>query len=111
MAALHLINGCCAIDHPLCDRCVVDTFAQLRGTAACRGEVWAMSLATRVPRSIPWPAAGSEKVLAIARDKVRDLTKDERLLEKLAVELARWAARWWSAPASVPLADARRQRT
>jgi len=98
VADSHLINGCCEVDKPLCDHCVVDTFAQLRGTAACRGEVWAMTLASRRPRSTPWPT-GSEKVLAIARRKVRDLTKDDRLLECLAVELARWAARWWSSPA------------
>lgn len=96
MAAVNVVNDCCSID-ALCERCRADTFAQLRGVAACRGEVWAMELEKRIPRSEPWPS-GSDKVLAIARLKVRDLTADAGLAELLAAELARWAERWWSTP-------------
>lgn len=86
----------CARDQ-LCDRCVDDAFAQLRGVAACRGEVWAMDVARRCPRAQPWPA--TERVRAIARRKVGDLSSDARLAERLAGELERWAARWWQAAA------------
>lgn len=84
----------CARDQ-LCDRCVDDAFAQLRGVAACRGEVWAMAVAKTCPRTRPWPC--SERARAIARRKVADLAADERLCARLASELERWAARWWAA--------------
>ncbi len=91
-----LINGCCHPSKPLCDRCVDDCFKQLGGTAACRGEFWAMDLAKDPKlRAQPWPGA-TDKVMRIARQKCADLTRDERLLEQLAAELARWAERWWS---------------
>ncbi|MBA3457679.1 MAG: hypothetical protein H0T42_31645 [Deltaproteobacteria bacterium] len=80
----------------MCDRCVADSFAQLRGVAACRGEVWAMSVAERCRRSQPWPA--SDRATAIAQRKIADLTSDSRLAELLGRELVRWAARWWNAP-------------
>jgi len=77
----------------MCDRCVADSFAQLRGVAACRGEVWAMSLVDRCSRAQPWPA--TERATAIAQRKVADLTSDARLGDLLVRELMRWAARWW----------------
>jgi len=80
----------------LCDRCVADSFAQLRGVAACRGEVWAMAVAERCGRHQPWPA--SVRATAIAQRKVADLTSDSRLAEMLVRELTRWAARWWNVP-------------
>jgi hypothetical protein len=83
----------CARD-ALCDRCVEDAFAQLRGVAACRGEVWAMTVAKTCRRDRPWPC--TERSRAIARRKVDDLCADERLAARLADELARWAARWWN---------------
>jgi hypothetical protein len=73
----------------LCDQCVDDGFAQLRGVAACRGEYWAAHLPAS---SRPWNAA---KAIAIARLKVADLARDPRLLERLAAELVRWAQRRW----------------
>lgn len=82
----------------LCDRCVDDVFAQLRGVAACRGEVWAMNLARRCRRDLPWPAFEG-RTRELARAKISDLTGDPRLAERLARELASWAARWWTAPA------------
>jgi len=83
----------CARDQ-LCDRCVEDAFAQLRGVAACRGEVWAMAVAKQCPRTRPWPC--SARARAIARRKVGDLSADARLAERLAGEVERWAARWWT---------------
>ncbi|MBA3392127.1 MAG: hypothetical protein H0T89_05755 [Deltaproteobacteria bacterium] len=85
----------CARDE-LCDRCLDDAFAQLRGVAACRGEVWAMDVARQVPRTRPWPA--TDRATSIARRKVGDLSSDPRLAARLAAELERWAARWWSGP-------------
>lgn len=80
----------------LCPLCYSGAFANLRGTSACRGEVWAQRVARVVDRALPWPPHAG-KAAAIARDKVADLTLDPRLLEALAMELARWAARWWRA--------------
>ena len=82
----------CARDQ-LCDRCVDDAFAQLRGVAACRGEVWAMDVARTCTRTRPWPS--TERARAIARRKVSDLCTDPRLRSRLAGELERWAVRWW----------------
>ncbi|MBA3821275.1 MAG: hypothetical protein H0X17_20495 [Deltaproteobacteria bacterium] len=87
-----MLCGCARVE--LCDRCVDDAFAQLRGVAACRGEVWAMDVARRCARTQPWPT--SERAQAIARRKVDDLASDARLTEKLAREVAHWAARWWA---------------
>lgn len=53
-----------------------------------------MAVGRHVDRAQPWPD-GSDRVLAIARSKVADLTRDERGRDRLAGELARWAARWW----------------
>ena len=78
----------------LCELCFLGAWDNLRGTAATRGEVWAMRVAERVSRSRPWPS-GSDRVLEIARSKVVDLSRDPRLRERLALELARWAERWW----------------
>jgi len=80
----------------LCDRCVDDGLAHLRGVAACRGERWALTVAARCPRlrGRPWPAYDG-RAAELARRKVADLTRDDRLRELLAVELAAWAARRW----------------
>lgn len=84
----------------MCDVHRAGQFEQLRGVVACRGEVWADEIAAKAPqlRCEPWPS-GSEKVVAIARTKVADLTRDPQLLEQLAAELARWAERRWRATA------------
>jgi len=79
----------------LCDRCVADTFAQLCGVAACRGEAWAGSVRRRVPARGPWPAHGGREA-EIARRKVTDLTRDTRLGELLVAELSCWAAKRWA---------------
>ena len=61
-----------------------------------------MAVALIRDRSRPWrPHDGRAAELAL--EKVRDLTKDMRLLEQLAAELARWAARWCSTPPTSPL--------
>ena len=79
----------------LCRLCFEGAFANLRGTSACRGEVWAQRVAQVIDRKRPWPSHDG-KAAAIARDKVADLAIDPRLREELAAELARWAARWWT---------------
>ena len=83
----------CPREH-LCERCNDDAFAQLRGVAACRGEVWAMDVARRAPFARPWPAYEG-RAADLARGKVGDLTSDPALADRLARELAHWAARWW----------------
>jgi hypothetical protein len=87
--------GCCSRDQ-LCDRCLEDALAQLRGVAACRGEYWARSVASRVARTKPWPAYEG-RCASIAREKVDDLGRDARLREELARLCVHWAARWWAA--------------
>jgi hypothetical protein len=86
--------GCCSRDQ-LCDRCLADALAQLRGVAACRGEYWARTVSTRVARSKPWPSYEG-RCRTIARSKVDDLGRDERLREELARLCVFWAARWWT---------------
>jgi hypothetical protein len=73
---------------------VENWFMQLKGVCACRGESWAEDLASRVRTRQQWPS-GSERVMVIARVKVEDLARDERLRERLAVELVEWAAKRW----------------
>jgi hypothetical protein len=77
----------------LCDDCVSEQFAQLRGTAQCCGENWARAVATVIPIDRPWP--NTEKQRAGALRKVQDLTRDARLRELLADEVTVGAARWW----------------
>lgn len=80
----------------LCDACVADSFAQLRGVAASRGTHWAERVwprAHRAERSSPWP--GTERARRMAVVRVADLTRDARLGELLADELAAWAAKRW----------------
>ena len=79
----------------MCTRCNDDAFAQLRGVAACRGEVWAMDVARRCALARAWPAFEG-KAATLARGKVTDLASDPALLDRLARELAHWAARWWT---------------
>lgn len=75
---------------------MADWFAQLRGTAACRGERWANTIWPRVhraARSSTWPATERARTMAIVR--VADLSADQRIRQALADELEAWAARRW----------------
>lgn len=83
----------CPRDH-LCPLCLAGAFDNLRGTAACRGTLWAESVAQKVSSGRPWPPYAG-KVAELARAKVGDLTSDPRLLEMLAAECAGWAAKRW----------------
>ncbi len=83
----------CTLDR-YCEPYRDDMFACLAGVAARRGEVWAESVARRCGRTRPWPFTPTAD--AIARRKIADLTRDERLLGQLAREVQRYAARWWS---------------
>ena len=51
-------------------------------------------MADRVPRKQPWPAYEG-RCKAIARDKVRDLGRDEPLREELTRLCVVWASRSW----------------
>ena len=73
---------------------MAEQHAQLAGVAQCRGEAWARAIAEVVAVDRPWPH--SEKMLAIARRKVGDLTRDARLAEILVDEVVRGAERWWN---------------
>lgn len=81
----------------LCDPCREQSFLQLKGTAARRGEAWAEGIEGYRDRAWP-PFVG--RVAELARAKVADLTRDERLRESLAMELWRWAAKRWASGAS-----------
>ena len=83
-------HGC----SPLCDICLAEQLAQLRGVAQCRGEAWARAIAEVIPIDRPWPH--TEKMRAIARRKVGDMTRDERLGDLLVDELVFGAERWWN---------------
>ncbi len=83
-------HGC----DPLCDQCVAEQLSQLSGTAQCRGEEWARSIARVCPIDKPWPH--TDHMLEIAARKVRDLTQDERLRELLIAEVVLGAERWWN---------------
>lgn len=84
----------------LCDTCRAGLFDNLRGVAACRADAWVDSmLRRRVRTDQPWPGY-TPVVSAIARRKVLDLTKDEKLRALLAAELAAWAAKRWATYAS-----------
>jgi hypothetical protein len=77
---------CCTDRSNLCERCAADLFACLKGTAACRGEYWARSVARRCPslRSRAWPRTPKSRGLVL--DRVHDLTRDSRLRARLADE-------------------------
>jgi hypothetical protein len=103
--------ACCARDQ-LCDRCLHDNLAQLRGVAACRGEYWARCTAMRTSQRRPWPDYEG-RCAQIARDKVSDLGRDERLQDALARLVVEWAARWWeqNQPASTACRSRHRSPT
>jgi len=88
--------GCCPRDQ-LCDRCVADALAQLRGVAACRGAFWAVRVGERVRHGRPWPSYDDPKCRAIALSKVADLAVDDRLRDHLACIVNAWATRRWTA--------------
>jgi predicted GNAT family N-acyltransferase len=84
--------GCA--DDDLCDACVESRLAELRAIAARRGEEWADDIARKIHRSEPWPETPTMQ--AMARVRVADLTRDERLREQLAAEALAWAKRRWA---------------
>jgi hypothetical protein len=87
--------GCpCQREPALCDDCVSEQLAQLKGVAQCRGESWAHAVATVVPVDRPWPSTDKQRAGALR--KVQDLTRDARLRELLADEVTAGAARWWN---------------
>lgn len=91
----HSVVLCPCPRDALCGPCRASLFAQLKGTAACRGEAWAERVARQVPQSRVWPPHEG-RAAELARGLVRDLTRDAKLLDMLAAELAWWAARRWS---------------
>lgn len=99
--------ACCVDRTALCDRCLDEQLAQLRGVAACRGDNWAVSVAARVARRDPWPEYEG-RVRGLARMKVRDLANDERLREQLARACYEHAVRRWNALSDKPPGIVRR---
>ncbi len=88
--------GCpCQATEALCDRCLDEQLSQLAGAAQARGHDWCGSLLNVIPVSKPWPAT-TERMRAIARRKVSDLTRDARLRELLAGEVICGAERRWN---------------
>jgi len=85
--------GCCERSK-LCDRCLADELAHLRGVAACRGEAWSTSVAARIASRDPWPDfIGKARELAFK--KTADLARDDRLHEQLAIVCHNWAVTRW----------------
>lgn len=80
-----------------CDECVAMLHAQLGGVAMARGIRWAHRVREQVGNSPAWPAWNeSEKVRAIARKKVADISGDERLGRLLERDCYEEAARTWA---------------
>ena len=79
---------------PLCDACIEEHVQWWRGVCQCRGEAWARAIAAVIPIDRPWPR--TERMRAIARRKVDDLTTDGRLAELLVVDVVLGAERWWN---------------
>jgi hypothetical protein len=90
----HSVVLCGCPSNAMCDRCREQSFMQLKGTAACRGEAWADRVALEVARDRAWPSFVG-RVAELARGKVADLSRDPQLRESLAMELWQWAARRW----------------
>jgi hypothetical protein len=84
----------CRATAALCDRCVADGFAQLRGVAANRGHWGVDDVLARVRTRDPW--IDGARARAWARRRVADLTRDGRLHELLAAEAGRAAAKRWA---------------
>jgi hypothetical protein len=93
---------CCCSSDALCEICLSGRFAQLRGVAACRAHQWVLDLSQRIS-GVQRPT-GSAKMLGIARLKIADLGRDERLLDMLARECAAAAEREWRVVATGALA-------
>jgi hypothetical protein len=78
----------------LCDSCRHDFRGFFKGVAACRGSVWASSVAKRIEVRAPWPPyAGKCRHIAIG--KVSDLTTDVLLRDELARVVWTYAVRSW----------------
>lgn len=85
----------CGKQPPLCDACVAADIDHLRGVARSRGMAWAQDVARELPnRKTPWPPFDG-KCARIARLKVLNLSRDDRVREQLARECHSDAARWW----------------
>ena len=83
----------CGCD-PLCDACIEQHLSWYRGIAYNRGERWARAIAEVIPIEKTWPT--TEKMRAIARRRVDDLARDQRLLELLTDLAIEGAATWWN---------------
>jgi hypothetical protein len=83
----------CPSDRLCCD-CRENDLGFLRGTASCRGSVWASKVSEQTHRRDPWPAYDG-RCRTIALRKVRDLTSDEPLREMLARIVHESAVRSW----------------
>lgn len=80
----------------LCGPCLTANIEAMHGPADLRGLRWAQSVALRATpeqRAVPWP--DTPKMLAIARAKVGDLGRDERLLGRLVEVCVAAARREW----------------
>ena len=95
----------CRNQPPLCDQCVARNADSLSGVALSRGILWAESVTRRMPTKRAdrsWPRWNeSERVRMIARSKVNDLTRDERLIERLAKLCADSAHERFGKPSSI----------
>lgn len=84
----------CARTPPLCDGCVGDEVFHIGGNAMARGTYWAEKLAHVIPLDRPWPPT-TDRMRAMARRKVTDLTRDDRVIEIFTDLVIEHAASWW----------------
>lgn len=89
-----MVVQCDCPRNALCDSCLAQSIAQLRGVARSRGYLWADSVARRVGTEREWPPHEG-RAREIALGKVDDLGSDPRMHEALARECAADAARRW----------------
>lgn len=91
------MEPCPNCDGTLCDEHVNRDVETLRGVARSRGMAWAQDVAREIGRReapAVWPPFEG-KCARLARLKVSNLSKDERVLEQLARECHGDAARFW----------------
>ena len=85
----------CCTEEFLCASCYARELFVKRGQANVIGQCWAERICRGELRAREaWPAHEG-KAAEMARDKVRYLTRDPRMLEELAAACTAGAAAWW----------------
>lgn len=94
------MESCGCVRSSLCDACLAQSYGWHAGTAACRGEAWALKVARSIAPHEPWPM--TPKARQIAERWVSDLADDARLRVQLGEQVLTYAARRWAQLAIEP---------